>query len=70
MHVAADLERDHTPQWAEPREVRTRGGLGQFPPDVELGRTVRRAATALDDQRRPAEMVDEVVELGRDVTRV
>ena len=70
MRVAADLQRDLAAQLAEPGEIRALRGLGQLPPDMELGRALGRAPAALDDQGRSAEVVDEMIELGRDVAGV
>ena len=64
MRVAADLDRDLAAQAAERGEVLALGGLGELPPDMQLGRALGRAAAALDDQGGRAEVADEVVELG------
>jgi hypothetical protein len=37
---------------------------------MQLDRALGRAAAALDDERRPAEMSDQMVELGGDVAGV
>ena len=70
MRVAADLHRDLAAQAAEACQVVALGGFGQLPPDMELGRALGRAPAAFDDQRRRAEVADDMVELGRDVARV
>jgi hypothetical protein len=54
MRVATDLHRDLAAKAAEGEQVVALGRFGQFPPDMELGRTLGRPPTALDDQRRRA----------------
>lgn len=70
MRVAADLHRDLAPQATEGDQVLSLSGFGQFPPDMELGRTLGRAPAAFDDQRRRSDVAGDMVQLGRDVARV
>ena len=68
--IAAGLDRDVAAQAAQQCEVLALRRLAQPPPDMELVEPVRGAPPALDDQRRLAQVLDQVVELGRDVASV
>jgi hypothetical protein len=70
MRIAAHFQRDLAAEPAEAGQVRPFRGLGQLPPDMQLGRALGRGAAALDNQRRSPEVVDEMIALGRDVARV
>src|SRR5690606_28832675 len=68
--VAADLDRDVAAQPTEKRDILALGRFAQAPPDMQLVETVRRPAAAFDEQCRLAEMTNEVVKLGRNVSGV
>ena len=70
MRVAADLHGDLAAQPAEGGQILALGRFGQFPPDMELGRTLGRAPAAFDDERGRAEVAGDMVQLRRDVARV
>ena len=68
--VTADLQRHRRPQLAEPGQVLALGRFCQLPPQVQLGLPILGDPAALDDQRRRAEVADQVVALGGDVALV
>src|SRR5690606_36220817 len=70
MRVAADLDRDVAAQPTEKRDILALGRFAQAPPDMQLVETVRRPAATFDEQCRFAEIPDEVVELGRNISGV
>ena len=68
--IAAGLDRDVAAQAAQQCQVLALRRLAEPPPDMQLVEPVRGAPAALDDQRRLAQVLYQVIELGRDVAGV
>ncbi len=70
MGIAADLHRDITAQAAQGGQIPRPWRVRSVHLMCSLARALGRATAGLHDQRRRAEVADDVIQLGRNVTRV